>query len=306
MEENYFLNPAVHIYDSTGAVDTPELKSLVEMGPDSSVRYYDTESGFYKIKNPGWIVFDLGVTCQVAYIRLLLWDNCGGVKKQPSRRKYTYRLLVAEDVPGCDACYLTWKVVYYNVNSGSNGWQEFVFSQIQSIRYVKIHAIANTSNEYTHIVNIQAYGSLTEVLHDYLNLAVDNVSSQEKSGSGVVPPIKGFVNNRIIIESDDSLIDPIISTCIYKEILGDLDALVDSLRLEKLDYSRVLSFRDELMTDDANSKSMEHELLYFQKSLLKPLEDELSKQKRRRKFMIFAQLVSVVSIIYGILDLFLF
>lgn len=62
------------------------------------VSKYDENEGYYKIPNPGWIVINLDAAKEISYLRFLLWDNRGSEgKRQPSNRKYTYRLLIEED-----------------------------------------------------------------------------------------------------------------------------------------------------------------------------------------------------------------
>ncbi|MBQ7856173.1 MAG: hypothetical protein IJ348_03525 [Alistipes sp.] len=87
-------------------LSTPGLVQI-QHSPDSvacecdlfadTIPEYDEGRGYFKIKNPGWIKIQLRKACEISYIRFLLWDNRGTIeKRQPSNRKYTYRLLIAE------------------------------------------------------------------------------------------------------------------------------------------------------------------------------------------------------------------
>ena len=63
-----------------------------------SILEYDETKGYYNIKNPGWIKINLNEPKEISYLRFLLWDNRGTLKKrQPSNRKYIYRLLIEEE-----------------------------------------------------------------------------------------------------------------------------------------------------------------------------------------------------------------
>lgn len=308
MNANYLQDDRfpVHVYDSVGNADTPELRELLACGADGSVRPYDEHTGYYKLKNPGWIVFDLGREVEIGYIRLLLWDNCGGEKKQPSRRRYIYRLLTAAEQPGCDDSHLTWTVRYYNMNNGSNGWQEFVFAPVQRIRYIKLHTIANTRDAYTHLVNIQAYEWQTRELQDYFDLSRSVIARRQTRVHDVyVPSVKGLVCNRVIIEKNNRQIDSEISTYIYKEISAKIADLLKLLRQHAVDTSQIDAIRGEVEMDAAGQQSVESEFRYFHKTLLKPIFEELHRQKKNKKWANWALVVAVISYLWSLGDLFL-
>lgn len=166
---------------------------------DDVMRPYDIEEGYYSIPNPGWLEIRLKKPCDVSYLRFLLWDNCGSGKKQPSNRRYVYRLLVScAGGDGDDGGDGSWTAVYDNHTNPSNGWQEFYFEDglegLTAIRLQFFHTLSlKESNPRSHIVKVQAYRNPTRSIYD---------STQMTSIVPYAPPVAGIVRNRVIIGSD--------------------------------------------------------------------------------------------------------
>lgn len=319
--ENYLENENVFSFDSDGnnSMNSKTICDLVSLElkeGEKVIRYYDANTGFHTIKNPGWIIFDLRERKRISYIRFLLWDNCGSEKKQPSRRKYLYRLLVADEMSkeGMGASVLRWEVVYDTMFNGSNGWQEFYFeSTCKYIRYIKIYFMNNSRDQYTHLVNIQAYEYPTQVLYNCSQGF--GQTSQKKQGvykwfnhlrgdSGKVenqemaPPIHGLINNRVIIgkQSDETVCS--ISLRVYERVVRMLVDLNDNIFNTELE-----NIKSEITERLKELHTIDKELQYFQNSIYNPVIRRFSHQQCWSKWLArFTTGALIITIIQWIVD----
>lgn len=316
MENRNYLesNPNLVIFDSDGNVSgrSDSIEGLVRLegeGAEKRVSRYDSKEGFHKITNPGWIIFDLGQEEEISYIRFLLWDNCGAGKKQPSRRKYLYRLLIAGEISAEESGgrALKWEAVYDTLYNGSNGWQEFFFeSAPKRIRYIKLHLIYNTRNEYTHLVNIQAYPYPTRQLYNYSKGIVDEPPRKrrwrlwgKKEGERVEMafPIHGLINNRIILGYQGEDLECGISLSIYERVSQMLGQLTDSTP----ELSHIKTEIDERLKE---LYSIDKELQCFQHSIYYPVARDMKRQRiRLRTIAVFSSMALALSIFQCIFDL---
>lgn len=303
MVQNYF-SYSVDVYSSEKEKNTTALKELTNTkikDGQSIVRYYDIEKGFYKFKNPGWILFDLKKPVDIAYLRVLLLDNCGdGKKKQPSHRKYMYRLLVADEQAEADINCLNWTIIYNNMILGTNGWQEFVFADVKGIRYIKFHGISNSRDNYTHIVNIQAYPCVTKALSEFLEES-DIYNDSYINQHMYAPALNGFISNRVVIEDLANSIKTAISLKIYDVIDKKLQLL-----LSDLDNSQELErIKFEINSNIKELTPLQREFSNLELAMLKPIHEQFAIQNKKSKWLIiFCTLLTIIGLIISFVDLF--
>ena len=238
---------------------------------------YNTEKGFTTIKNPGWIKLELDSPAKIAYIRFLLWDNCGTKKSQPSNRKYLYRFLIAENKENKENKDIVWEAIYENSLNPSNGWQEFYFEDVKKdITAIKIQFFQNSSTskdkETTKLVSIQAYEEPT--------LAIKELTNEKEVTTNNVAPIPnlGYIKNRIIIGNEQQQLGLLIEEEIHKKIISYISHIEkDEKTSEIADDLRALK------EDLANSSNNEliKQINLFHSSILRPINDYSNRIKKK-------------------------
>ena len=273
---------------------TPSFKELLnlECNEDGSVKLgkYNENVGFHSINNPGWIKYELDKEYEISYIRLLLWDNCGDGKKQPSNRTYRYRILYSQDTLSSES--VRWKVLYDTMRNGSNGWQEFYLEDKPAkIRSVMVHCYYNSRNDDTQIVRVQAFKYPTKELAQEFGLK--GISDED-----FAPSIHGIINNRIICGYQA---EAGISKGIYQEVSSRLDILEEILGDNDND---IQVFRNETKERLGELNFIDNDISRFQASLLKPVEEAVKKQKvMDRKWQIFNISVAALAIVTIVIDI---
>lgn len=229
----------------------------------SVVNSYNSAEGFLQISNPGWIKIYLKDAQSIRYLRFLLWDNRGSDgKRQPSKREYTYRLLISEvDTPENE-----WTALYENTLNPTNGWQEFYFeSGARMIKAIKIEFYHNTSHSSSHgaatqLVSIQAFEHPTQII---ANLLYDD------SVTTYAPlPNLGFMKNRVIIGDDQQKLSVLVEEAILSRIRDYLDSLVVSP--ENLPHSGVEQLKKRI-NSKAGNNDIETQINIFNTSILRPV-----------------------------------
>lgn len=249
---------------------------------------YNTKEGFHNIPNPGWLEIQLKEAKEISYLRFLLWDNCGSKKKQPSHRKYHYRLMLAEEPAANEA--MVWDVVYDNSHNPSNGWQEFFFEdscrKIKAIRIQFFHTLAlsssNNEKTVTQLVSIQAYKNPTEGICKW---------SEAGNRLPYAPALKGLSKNRIVIGGSDAQIGELATNQISNKIFAYLQSI--SNNLEESKKVLVENFKEDLSHD--NNKDISKQINLFYNSVLKPV-DEQKATIRRKSSWISCVTVALLSI----------
>lgn len=118
---------------------------------------YDGKNGFCYFPWPGTCTVDLETVQSLVSIRLLLWDDQGKGGTEPTTRRYRYRLLSSAD-------HQTWLVHYITDESGTIGWQEFIFATNVKARYIQVDGLYNTANKYIHLVELEAHTAPAQLL----------------------------------------------------------------------------------------------------------------------------------------------
>lgn len=288
--------PFVNAIDSKGQTlaNTKTIKNLVNIdrNQDGSVKVgmYNEDEGFHPINNPGWIKFELDDVKYISYIRILLWDNCGNGKKQPSNRMYQYRLMYSEDSITSESA--RWTVLYDTMRNGSNGWQEFYLEDGPAkIRSIKIHFCHNSRNSETQVVKVQAYRNPTRELAE--EFGIYDLKDEE-----FAPSIHGIINNRIICGYHE---EAGISKGIFNEVSSRLKKLKDILGNSDKD---VLAFSTETEEKLGELNFIDNDISRFQASLLKPVEDAVKKQKvLDMKWRRINNMVTVLAIMTLVIDI---
>lgn len=257
MEKSVLDNPA--IVDVVTSMSEDKGSSLFS----SVVKSYNSADGFLQISNPGWIKIRIKEALPIRYLRFLLWDNRGSDgKRQPSKREYTYRLLISE----ADAADNEWTALYENTANPTNGWQEFYFeSGAKMIKAIKIDFYHNTSRSSSHgsatqLVSIQAFEHPTQVI---ANLLYDeNVTDYAPL------PNLGFMKNRVIIGDEQQKLNILVEEAILSKIRDYLDSLVISP--EYLPFSGIDQLKVRLNSKAGNS-DIEKQINIFNTSILRPI-----------------------------------
>lgn len=229
----------------------------------SVVNKYDSNNGFMQISNPGWIKIRLKEAQSIRYLRFLLWDNRGSEgKRQPSRREYTYRLLISE----ADAANNEWTAIYENTLNPTNGWQEFYFeSGAKMIKAIKIDFYHNTSRSSSHstatqLVSIQAFEQPTQVIANLL---------YDESVTSYAPlPNLGFMKNRVIIGDEQQKLNLLVEEAILSKIKSYLDSVIISE--EDMPYSGIEQLKARL-NSKAGNNDIEKQINIFNTSILRPV-----------------------------------
>lgn len=276
------------------------------------VSQYDEDQGYSNIENPGWIQVVLMKSCQISYIRFLLWDNRGSsAKRQPSNRKYTYRLLIAEKQHNSTPLSqgIVWTAIYENSLNPSNGWQEFYFEDgVKDIQAIKIQFFQNTSasnkhKSFTQLVSLQAYKEPTLAIKQLL---YDDNTIQDSECAPI--PAYGFIRNRVIIGGEQDAVNNLVENEVIQEVANYIETA-------GCDVPELKSLRDELVYSADNGRAInndiERQIHIFNRSILKPIEaydQKLSKRFRTYAFMamilfgfgIVKELVEIFCLYYGV------
>lgn len=263
-DENVLVNN-VRAIDSEGnsfedGNESPEGNSLGALFSDEIGRY-DISSGFHAVTNPGWIEVSLKKPEEISYLRFLLWDNCGSEKKQPSNRRYVYRLLISESD---DPANRSWEAAYDNHISPSNGWQEFYFEdrtrKITAIKLQFFHTLSLSTNPTTQIVSIQAFKNPTENFFE---------SGSPNTPICYAPPVSGIVRSRVILGPLQEQMGFIVESEITDKIKDYLTRISSSSNLEDRDILHIESFKDDIEKNKESGLNKQLNLLY--KSILSPV-----------------------------------
>lgn len=263
-DENVLVNN-VRAIDSEGnsfeaGNESPEGNSLGALFSDEIGRY-DINTGFHAVTNPGWIEVNLKKPEEISYLRFLLWDNCGSEKKQPSNRRYVYRLLISESD---DPANRSWEAAYDNHISPSNGWQEFYFEdrtrKITAIKLQFFHTLSLSTNPTTQIVSIQAFKNPTENFFE---------SGSPNTPICYAPPVSGIVRSRVILGPLQEQMGFIVESEITDKIKDYLTRISSSSNLEDRDILHIESFKDDIEKNKESGLNKQLNLLY--KSILSPV-----------------------------------
>lgn len=245
---------------------------------------YNTRTGFHKIPNPGYLEIILKEEMEISYLRFLLWDNCGTLKQQPSRRKYHYRLMLGR--PSADGG-LVWEAVYDNSLNPSNGWQEFFFEdgarRVKAIKLQFLHTLAlsngNNENTVTQLVSIQAYEHPSE-----------NICRWTDTGPKAVYacPVRGLSKNKIIIGGSDSHIGYMAESKITSKINCYLSQL-EHEGADPMESAKIRRFREDLQPNSNDDISKQIDI--FCNSVLTPVNEKREALKRKSTWMSFVTIV---------------
>ncbi|MBR2326246.1 MAG: hypothetical protein IKA49_02665 [Alistipes sp.] len=290
---------------TTFATNILSTEGVLTLSPGSSRRKdnifaentpeYNEGTGFCEIKNPGWVEIRLKTPQQISYLRFLLWDNRGTEKKrQPSNRKYTYRLLIAEEANNRQGVSngesIVWTALYENSLNPSNGWQEFFFEDgAKSVVAIKIQFFQNTSasqvhKNFTQLVSVQAYKSPTYAIKQLLD---ENKEVAEEVEYAPMPTY-GFIRNRVIIGGEQEAINDLVEDEIVKEVTDYIRS--EGEGVPELDY---LCKELEHTAGDrciANN-DVEKQIRIFNRSILKPIESYDKRLSKRFRIYTFAAII---------------
>lgn len=204
---------------------------------DGNASKYSAVTGFAEFSWPYMITVDLGVSCGLFCIRLLLWDGLGEANKQRDNRVYKYRLLTSVDRK-------TWKVIHDSLDGGGNGWQEFRFPNPLEARYVRVHGLSNSANDKFQIVQVEAHDNQPPDLDAEIVLARPVLTESDldnEVGDGL--PLQAKVQSIIsgieeLIEKNEQYINPQPFRLLISQLrnqvsdVASLERGMDSIRRE--------------------------------------------------------------------------
>ena len=251
---------------------------------NDTVGDYNTQTGFHKIPNPGYLEIILKEDIKISYFRFLLWDNCGTLKQQPSRRKYHYRMLLGRSSENGG---IIWEAVYDNSLNPSNGWQEFFFEngarQIKAIKLQFLHTLAlsnkNNGNTVTQLVSIQAYENPTENICRWTDACPRSMYAI---------PTKGLSRNKIIIGGSDFNIGYMAES----KITSKINLYLLQLEHECFDSSeadKIRKLRNDLQPNTNDDISRQIDI--FCNSLLTPVNERRTALKKKSVWISFVTIV---------------
>lgn len=284
---------SLYIGDGT-QIDIDKQKALLS----DEIANYNSSAGHINVNNPGSLIVALSEAQSISYLRFLLWDNCGPTKQQPSRRRYTYRLMYTEsyDPAGCE-----WMVLYENTQNPSNGWQEFYFEDApRNISAIKIQCFQNTTasahKSGTQFVSVQAFTHPTESVIDMLKEKKDEIR-------GVfAPPVPGIVKNRVILGGGQEH----LKTMVQSEINGAITEYIHALQSEvddDADRETLADLENNLSKENKNN-DIERQINLFYGSILKPIDEvETRVQRRFERIGRIALGILILDVIFDILSL---
>lgn len=247
---------------------------------NDTVGEYNTQTGFHKIPNPGYLEIILKENIEISYLRFLLWDNCGTMKQQPSRRKYHYRLLLGRSDNNDN---IIWDAVYDNSLNPSNGWQEFFFENgVQSIKGIKLqffHTLAlsngNNENTVTQLVCVQAYENPSESICRWTNSSPRYMYAN---------PIEGLSKNKIIIGGSDNHIGYMAERNITDKIKLYLSQLEHEV-VTPSEAGKIQMLKTDLQANTNDDISKQIDIFY--NSVLTPANEKQRALKRKSTWMSF-------------------
>lgn len=281
------LSTGASLYLSDGtAVSVDKQKSVLA----DTIANYNSSQGHIQIKNPGELVVLLEKPSDISYLRFLLWDNCGPTKQQPSRRRYTYRLLYTSKYEESGS---RWTVVYENTQNPSNGWQEFYFeNRRRRVSAIKIQCFQNTTpsahKDSTQIVSIQAFADPTQSIMDMLELKHLHVKA--------APPVPGIVKNRVIVGTSQENLKVLVQAEINMTIKKYIEDLKRDISDEE-EMNNLSSVESELGKSEDNVL-IDRQINLFYNSILRPVEEADARVKKKYAWIThITLLVAVVSFV---------
>lgn len=260
---------------------------------------YNSSAGHINVNNPGALIVALSEAQSVSYLRFLLWDNCGPTKQQPSRRRYTYRLMYTESYNPAGS---EWIVLYENTQNPSNGWQEFYFEdEPRNISAIKIQCFQNTTPSAhktgTQFVSVQAFAHPTESIVEMLK------DKQDETGGIFAPPVPGIVKSRVILGGGQEH----LKTMVQAEINGAITKYIHALREEvddDIDKETLADMETNLINENKNS-DIERQINLFYGSILRPIDEAETRVQRSFKWIGRLALgIMVLDVLFDIISLF--
>ena len=184
------------------------------------------EDGFSYFKWPGTLTVDLEKVHNIKFLRFLLLDYLrkDNEESSTSERIYKYRILTSLNNKD-------WLVIYDTSNAGYSGWQVFSFPDTIQCRFIKIHGIYHSMNDYFHVVELEAYDDDPPKLNSKISLErkifIENIQ-HEKSDSYLL----SVRVNKIIDEIKHIIKEyPIINSEQLTSITNDLSTQLDDLNI---------------------------------------------------------------------------
>ena len=284
---------SLYLTDGT-AVSVDKQKSVLA----DTIANYNSSQGHIQVKNPGELVVVLEKPSDISYLRILLWDNCGPTKQQPSRRRYTYRLLYTSRYEEGGS---RWTVVYENTQNPSNGWQEFYFeNRRRRVSAIKIQCFQNTTpsahKDSTQIVSIQAFADPTQSIMDMLELKSLHVKA--------APPVPGIVKNRVIVGSSQENLKVLVQAEINMTIKKYIEDLKHDISDEE-EMNNLSSVESELGKSEDNVL-IDRQINLFYNSILRPVEEADVRIKKKYAWITHITLiVAIVSFVKELVNTFL-
>lgn len=284
----------LHVGD--GTLIAPDKQEAVLA---DQIANYNSSAGHINIDNPGALIVELSEVQSISYVRFLLWDNCGPTKQQPSRRRYTYRLMYTESY---DPSGSEWVVLYENTQNPSNGWQEFYFEDTpRNISAIKIQCFQNTTPSAhrtgTQFVSVQAFAHPTESV-------IEMLKEKRSEMEGLfAPPVPGIVKNRVILGGGQEH----LKTMVQAEINGAITRYIHALRDEvddDGDREMLADMETNLINENKNS-DIERQINLFYGSILRPIDEAETRVQRSFKWIgRFALGVMIIDMLLDIVSLF--
>jgi hypothetical protein len=257
------------------ALRRPILDSTVKhatQATDGNSQSYTGKEGFAAFRWPSFLTVDLEEVCAVKVIRLLLWDGLGQKGGQLDKRLYEYRLLCSEDEK-------RWIVVHDTGVEGTIGWQEFRFQSPIRLRYVRIHGLHNTANDFFHVVEVEAHDEEPQPLTRPATMSrvVDFGSAPVELGDGlpITYELQGIITSLERLINDNSIVNP-----------EPVRAIASRLQLQVADVARV-----------------ERNVDSIRRSVIAPIAADLVRGRVAGKFSIAGFYVGIIGAVLAIISI---
>ncbi len=210
---------------------------------DGKITGYTGRDGFAHFNFPGTLTVDLEKDYDISCIRFLLYDGLGQPNSPRDNRIYKYRLLTSLD-------HQNWTVIFDNSDYGCNGWQVFNFKDKIKCRYLRIHGLFNSVNQWVHVVEIEAHDNEPPTLSSEIvlqrTITLNELSYEEGEGLPLETKVKSIINQlEGLVRDQGDLLNPEPFNKLTSQLrlqvrdVGAIERSMDSIRREIIDPVKI-------------------------------------------------------------------
>ena len=213
-------------------IEEPHLNTSVIT--NGQITGYTGGKGYCYFSWPGNVTIDLGSMYLLKCIRFLLWDGLGFRGNRRDPRQYLYRLLISED-------HKTWTVLFSTEVQGYNGWHVFRMPNGEFARYIRIHGMWNSANQWFHVVEVQAFDNEPDLIDaeimlekiiskGYKPLEVDEHFPIQRSFQNLINQLEQVIKDNPVVINPTPFQDVIQKLSIQVRDVAAIEANLESIK----------------------------------------------------------------------------